>query len=350
MPRPVPTVCFTFTVAVVCLFPQSVHAGPETPPNWVPEMGFSYVDPVSGERIRCQGDCRRFDVPAGIDLEVRVRARDLSDDPSDEPVSWELWFDEPRRPFAGLDLSVCRSDDDGVVDEGCWLAMVDRIDWDRWREKTAERTCVPVEPGDCFDETVVVPLRSDFKGSRGRGVYAFMVWIDRFGVHAESDEFDNVAGPVRIRVAQTTSVDGARAGKKGGGDDWTAAIFAPRTPKPFGFRVRKAEIEEPFAFGSRVARADLDFVVRFPGPIEIEVEQLGAWEAMTVSLRKVSTGETLFETSGKGPQRIVGDVGKIHLKDDRRLVVEVRPGHGTRGLRGTIRVSYPDRGVYIRGE
>jgi hypothetical protein len=43
-------------------------------------------------------------------------------------------------------------------------------------------------------------------------------------------------------------------------------------------------------------------------------------------------------------------VGKAQLKDDRRFEVVVQAEHGTRGLRGTISVSYPDRAVYRRTE
>jgi hypothetical protein len=127
-------------------------------------------------------------------------------------------------------------------------------------------------------------------------------------------------------------------------------VFVPQTPKPFGFRVRTADIEESFALGSRVARTNVEFTSHYSGRFEIEVAQVGPWEAMTIELRKVSTGETLFETSGKGTLRIVGNLEKIHLKDDRRFEVVVRLGHGTRGLRGTIRVSYPGSGFFIRGE
>jgi hypothetical protein len=341
--------CAAFAAAALCLFSSPVGAGPESPPNWVPELSFSYIDPASGERRQCGGDCRRFEVPPGVDLEVRVQVRDARGDRSGDPVSWDLWFDEPRRPFAGVHLADCISSDDGSVDEECWLAMLDRLDWRMWHEKTADRVCVPAEPGDCTDETLTISMRPDFDGSRGPGVYAFMLWIDRFGVHAEVDEFDNLAGPVRVKVAQLTNDEDTQL-EDGTSREGSAAVFKPQTPKPFGFRVRPAEIEEPFALGSRVARATVEFVPQHPGRVEIEVEQVGVWEAMTIELRKVSTGETLFETSGKGNLRIAGDFEKIHLKDDRRMEVAVRPGHGTRGLRGTIRVSYPGRGYYVRGE
>ena len=44
-----------------------------TPPNFVPEMVLSYVDPASGEKISCGQGCRRFEVPDGVELEVQIK-------------------------------------------------------------------------------------------------------------------------------------------------------------------------------------------------------------------------------------------------------------------------------------
>ena len=57
-------------LAVICA--ARVGAGqPESgeSPNWVPEMSFSYADPVTGERVECGESCRRFTVPAGVELD-----------------------------------------------------------------------------------------------------------------------------------------------------------------------------------------------------------------------------------------------------------------------------------------
>ena len=54
--------------------------------------------------------------------------------------------------------------------------------------------------------------------------------------------------------------------------------------------------------------------------------------------------------AGKGRLRLGVNVDKVHLIDDRLFEVVVRQGQGTWGLRGTIRVRYPNRGVYIRNE
>jgi hypothetical protein len=359
MPRCSPVVCFFLALAATWSVPTTVVAGPGLPPNWVPELSFSYVDPVSGERLQCEGDCRRFEVPAGVDLEVRVRVRNVADGSTSDPVSWDLWFDQSRRPFVGEDISVCwGSEGDGLHLE-CWQAMLDRVDWQWWNEQVADRVCVPAKIGDCVDDTLVVPVNPGYEGSRGRGVYAFMVWVDRFAFHAESDEFDNVAGPVRVKVVQLSADEtmpphesDVPVGEKAttGAGDSLNTIISPQTPKPYGFRARTTEIEESFTLGSRIARANVPFVPAYPGVVEVEVNLVGVWEAMTLELRKISTGEILFETSGKGNLRISGRIGKADLKDDRRLEVVVRQGHGTRGLRGTIRVSYPDGGVYVRGE
>jgi hypothetical protein len=67
-----------------------------------------------------------------------------------------------------------------------------------------------------------------------------------------------------------------------------------------------------------------------------------------LKVRKVSTGEILAEISGKGRLLLEGMIEKAHLKDDRQFEVVVQAEHGTRGLRGTISVSYPSRAVYRR--
>ncbi len=55
----------------------------------------------------------------------------------------------------------------------------------------------------------------------------------------------------------------------------------------------------------------------------------------------------LIEASGKGSLRLDGVIDNFDLKDDRRFEVVVVPGQGSRGIRGSIRVSYPGRLLYM---
>lgn len=356
---------FAVVVAMALLIsPAAAVAGASSPPNWAPKMTFSYVDPVTGERHECGGDCRRFEVPAGVDLEIHVQVVNLGDNPSEDPVSWDLWFDQPLHPFPGADLVACWGNTGHGLDVDCWQAMRDAVDWDWWDALDADRVCVPEDPGDCVDETISVPMKADFDGSRGRGVYAFLVWVDRFGTQTESDEFDNVVGPVRVKALPTTTIDTVKPIRSPVmvspgmqviapatvGATSRQAVFAPLSPKPFSVRILQAHEEKSFSLSSRVGRASLEFSPSYTGTVAVEVDQLGVWEKMTVEVRKVSTGEVLAEVSGKGRVRLEGTIEKSHLKDDRRVEVIVRPDQGTRGVRGTISVSYPDRAVYRRTE
>ena len=128
------------------------------------------------------------------------------------------------------------------------------------------------------------------------------------------------------------------------------AVFAPSSPKPFTVRILQAHEEKAFSLNSKGGRATLEFSPSYAGAVTVEVEPVGVWEKMAVKLRKVSTGEILAEISGKGRLRLEGVIGRARIKDDRRFEVVVQAAHGTRGLRGTISVSYPDRAVYLRAE
>jgi hypothetical protein len=327
-------------------------------------MTFSYVDSVTGERHECGGGCRRFEVPAGVDLEIRVQVVNLGDNPTGDPVSWDLWFDQPLHPFPGADLTACWDAPGVGLDVDCWQAMRDAVDWDWWDQQAANRECLPEDPGDCVDETIRVPMKADFDGSRGRGVYVFLVWVDRFGTQTEIDEFDNVIGPVRVKTLPTTTIGVVKplgppvmvnpgmqfvAPATVGTSD-RQAVFAPKSPQPFSVRILQAHEEKGFSLSSRVGRANLEFSPAYAGSVTVEVEQAGVWEKMTVEVRKLSTGEVLAETSGKGRLRLEGVIAKGHLKDDRRFEIVVQGDHGTRGVRGTISVSYPDRAIYRRTE
>lgn len=356
-------VCAGVVLAAVFVDTCIAAVGASSPPNLVPEMTFSYVDPVSGERRECGDGCRRFEVPAGVDLEIRMRVRELGDSPGSDGVNWDLWFDQPRRPFPPDDPAVC-FDDDQRLDADCYDAMLDRVDWKWWDQQKADRVCLPEDAGDCLDETLSLPLDADFDGSRGRGVYTFMVWVDRFDTQVEINDFDNVAGPVRVKVLPRVAIvpvgasvpavtidSGGKIVEPASADEQgRTVVFAPASPKPFAFRVSQAEAEKSFNLSSRIARANLEFVVPYPGHVAVEVEQDGVWEKMVVELRKVSTGEIFAEGTGKGRLRLEARVEKVRLIDDRLFEVVVRHAQGTWGLRGTMRVSYPNQGVFIRNE
>jgi hypothetical protein len=356
-------VCAALAVGVLWS-PSRATAGASAAPNWAPELTFSYVDPVTGEHHECGGDCRRFEVPAGVDLEIRVQVVNLGDNPSGDPVSWDLWFDQPLHPFPGADLAACWEATGHVLDIDCWQAMRDAVDWDWWDALDADRVCVPQDPGDCVDETITVPMQADFDGSRGRGVYTFLVWVDRFGTQSESDEFDNVSGPVRVKAVPAAAVATVKpigppvtvrpgmqvAAPASVGTTSRQAVFAPSSPKPFSVHILQAHEEKSFSLSSGVGRASLEFSPSCTGAVTVDVEQIGEWEMMTVEVRKVSTGEVLAEFSGKGRARLEGTIEAAHLKDDREFEVIVQPNQGTRGIRGTIAVSYPDRAVYRRTE
>jgi hypothetical protein len=320
-----------------------------TPPSFVPDMVLSYVDPSSGETISCAPGCRRFEVPDGVVLEVRVRVLNQGGDIGGEGVAWDLWFDQRRNPFPGLDLAACHDESLGRVDIECWRAMNDRVEWEEWSSLVPDVTCVPEEPSGCGDVSLSVPMTSDHDGSRGRGVYSFAVWLDRFQVMSDADEFDNFSGPVRVKVVppdlKTSHVDAAPAEPPS-----KVLVRAPSSPQPFTVLTFPARSDVGFTLSSQKSRGVLEFAPLYPGEVVVDVQQGGTFEKMVVEIRKVSTGEVLGRGSGKGRLRFEGRVGLLDLKDDRRLQVVVIPDHGTRGVRGTINVSYPARASYRRTE
>lgn len=349
MPDFRPTVFAVLTLLLFVTVPALVPAADGLPPSFVPQMELSYIDPQSGELVSCGEGCRRLEVPDGVELEIRVKVQNNSRDDWGEGVAWDLWFDQRLHPFPGIDLSDCHDASENRLDIECWLALNDRVDWDTWTGLIANLVCVPEKTGECADVTMWVPMDLEYDGSRGRGVYSFAVWVDRFGVMTEDDEFDNFRGPVRVKVLPRQPGE-LEAATKDSRPTPTALVTTAISPRPYSVRVVAAEVDKGFTLSSRVGRATLEFSPSYSGPVNVEVEQVGAWEKMTVKVRKVSTGEVLAEVSGKGRLLLEGMVGKAHLKDDRRFEVVVQPEHGTRGLRGTISVSYPDRVVYRRAE
>ena len=341
----------------------AVEASDSSSPNLVPRMELSYVDPSTGERVSCGEGCRRFEVPAGVDLDIRVSIQNTGGNPGSDGVSWDLWFDQRSHPFPGIDIAPCLDAEEGRVDIDCWQALFERVDWDSWDALNADRVCVPSEPGECGDVTLRVPMDAAFDGSRGRGVYSFAVWVDRYRVTTEVNEFDNYVGPIRVKVlpAVTTEVTGQsseaspESQQTAGVSPVSAAVGSPPvvadpSSRPYTVLILPGRAEAGFALSSQRSRGTLEFVPVYAGAVTIEVVQAGAFENILVELRKLSTGEVLAEARGKGRIEITGELGPAHLKDDRLFEVVVRSDQGPRGARGTIAVKYPARAVYRRTE
>ncbi|MFV2072936.1 MAG: hypothetical protein ACC742_09835 [Thermoanaerobaculales bacterium] len=332
-------------------------AGESAPPNFVPILSLSYVDPQSGERIACEDGCRRFSVPAGIELELKVMIENTGGAPDGDGVPWDLWLDQRKHPFPGLDIAACRDEENGPVDPGCWRALVGRVKWDSWKRLEADRVCVPETAEECEQVTVKVLMDPDFAGSRGRGVYSFAVWVDRFRVTTESDEFDNFAGPVRVKVlppSETAIGDRPETqnpsdGTVTDGDPARVEPAAPgSSPMPYSVRILPAHAESGFTLRSQRSRATLEFSPLYAGEVTVEVQQLDGFEYLDVKVRKASTGEILAEARGRGKLVLQGAIAGAQLKDDRRFEVVVTPAEGARGSRGMIQASFPARAVYRR--
>ena len=329
--------------------PTAAPAAEGEPPSFIPQLVLSYVDPASGETLFCAEGCRRFEVPDGVELEVQVGVRNNGGDVGDEGVAWDLWFDQRRHPFPGLDLAACHDVSEDRLDFDCWRAMNDRVDWEAWADLVADVVCVPEKPGWCKDLTLRVPMDADFDGSRGRGVYSFAVWVDRFRVIGEDNEFDNFRGPVRVKVVPSASTVPA-VGSNAAESAAEGLVFAASSPQPYTALTFPAHAETGFTLSSQKSRGVLGFAAVYPGTVIVEVEQNGMYENMVVQIRTVLTKEVLAETTGKGRLKFTGKIGLFDLKDDRLVEVVVTPAHGTRGVRGTINVSYPARASYRRTE
>lgn len=338
-----PILCVLLTLHAV-----ADDSGGAPPPNFVPELSLSYVDPLSGERISCAEDCRKLSVPAWVELEVRLRVVNANGDPWPDGVAWDLWFDQPLHPFPGVDLADCRDSENGSVDLDCWQSLTARIEWAKWKKLVADRVCVPEDPDACRDATLTVPMDPDFEGSRGRGVYSLAAWVDRFGVAVESDEFDNFAGPIRVKVQEPTgpssSVPSALDSDDGG------AVEAASSPKPYGVHLLPGHAETTFSLSSMRSSTSLEFSPAYNGEVSVQVRVTEAPEKIEVEVRKVSTRAVLARGTGRVQVQLEGVLGGVELKDDRRLEVLVSLAQGSRGSRGIIEVSYPDRAVYRRTE
>jgi hypothetical protein len=338
--------CAVMLAAILIQGAAPAVAGTGDSPNFVPEMRLSYADPVSGERVECGDACRRFEVPAGVDLELQVLVLNMGGTVGSDGVSWDLWFDQRRYPFPGIDIADCDDPAENRLDTECWEALVNRVDWDSWDSQTADRVCVPEKAGDCDEVTVRVPMDVDYDGSRGRGVYSFAVWVDRFRVHAEKNEFDNFVGPVRVKVVPASPPAPASAPDA----QAESGLMKPSSPKPYSVRIVLEEKEIGFTLSSQRSRAILEFEPQYAGKVTVVVDPSGVYETLHVEIRKVSTGEILAEADGKGVLSLEGGIGTATLKDDRRIEAIVTPAQGSRGSRGTLSVSYPARAIYRRTE
>jgi len=318
------------------------------PPNFVPEMTLSYTDPITGERVECGAGCRRFEVPAGVDLSVRIRILNDGGEAGADGVPWDLWFDQRRRPFFGIDLAECRDPESNRLDIQCWRSLIDRVEWDDWSGVIADRVCVPEETSACDDVTVRVPMNAHYEGSRGRGVYSIAVWVDRFRVRAESNEFDNFAGPVRVKVAPVSAP--APVPAPVADTPVENGLVTPSSPRPYTAMVLTKEKETGFSLTSARSRGVLEFDPLYAGKVKVAVIPSGAYESLHLEIVKPATGEVLAEATGRGTLRLDGRIDAAILKDDGRLEAVVTMAPGARGSRGTSTASYPARVVYRRTE
>lgn len=349
---------FSITVLIglaasAAAIPAAAQSGPA--PNFVPQLSLAYADPESGERVECGEDCRRFTAPAGVELEVRVQIHSGGGAPDGDGVTWDLWFNQPNHPFPGFDLGACFDAGTGRLDRGCWQEMLDRVDRDAWDTLVPDVVCVPGRGGgSCRDATIPVTMDPEFDGARRPGVYHFAVWINRFSAVPEGDEFDDFAGPIRVTVepwpVEANPVISAPL-VLGEGDvevsEPSPAVFAPSSPRPYGLVAVPEEMEIPLSLTSIRSQSLAEFTPACAGEVTVEVVQTGVYENMVVQVRKVSTEDVLIEARGKGSLRLEGRIDNFDLKDDRRFEVVVVPGQGSRGIRGSIRVSYPARLSYM---
>ena len=345
-----PRTCAVTLAAILILGAVPAAAGPGAPPNFIPEMTLSYSDPVSGAKVECGDGCRRFEVPAGVDLELRIRVLNDGGDPGGDGVPWDLWFDQRRYPFPGIDIADCHDPTENRLDIECWLALVERVDWNSWGSRISDWVCIPNNPGDCSDVTIRVPMEADHEGSRGRGVYSFAVWVDRFQIRPEENEFDNFAGPIRVKVAPADVAAQGIGPREDAKPQAPDRLVAPSSPQPYSVRIVAEEEDVGFSLTTPRSRGVIAFAPPYSGKVTVEVMPSGGYDALHLEVRKVSTGEVLAEVDGKGNLRLEGGIDTATLKSDRRLEAVVTPAQGARGSRGTIKVTYPARAMYRRTE
>jgi hypothetical protein len=279
-----------------------------------------------------------------------------------DEATWDLWFNQPIHPFPGFNLESCYDQATERLDRGCWQAMLDRADRETWDDSVADVVCVPTsEEATCRHGVVRLVMDPDFEGSRRPGVYHFALWVNRFSTIPEWDEFDNFAGPIRVTVEPTEddvghvaktpdgrAVEETAEPSAGGVSGAASSIITnPSRPAPYGTVIVPEEMNSSFSVTSMRSQRLVEFNPAYAGEVSVEVSQTGMYENMTVQVRKVSTGEVLVEAQGKGRLLLEGALDGFRLKDDQTFEVVVVPGQGSRGIRGTIRVSYPARLRYM---
>ncbi len=338
--------------ALVCLcwlVPASAAEEEFVPPNYVPELSLSYLDPVSGERVWCEENCRRFEAPAGVDLEITVRTKNEGTDLDQQGVPLDLFFDQRHHPFPGLEVADCQ-DGSGEIGVECWSDLVRRVDWEKWNALVADRVCVPEKPGECAEVTVRLTMDENFAGTRGRGVYSIAVWADRFQLTPERDEFDNFLGPVRVKVIPreegSAVADAQASGEEAEVAD--ALVVAPTVPMPYSFRTAPKKLEKAFNLSSPSSRAVIAFLPPFAGEVNVEVLTGRSFSKLVVQVQDFSTEKVLVETIGEGQTYLQGNLTQGDLKNDRRIVVTLKLDQGARPTRGTLTVRYPERPIYRR--
>ena len=209
---------------------------------------------------------------------------------------------------------------------------------------------MPEVAGECSNVTVSLKLDENYAGSRGRGVYSFAVWIDRFQLSPESDEFDNFAGPIRVKVISGNGVPAAPEDVEPEETDLQTGplVVAPSVPMPYHFRTVPRTVEKAFNLTSPKSREEIVFQPPFVGRVDVEVESGTSRDKVLVQIRKISTGEVLAEASQKGRVEMKGELKQGDLKNDGRLEAVVSLPEGARGSRGTLNVTYPSQPMYRR--
>ncbi len=326
---------------------SATAAADSPPPNWVPKLDLGYVAPGSSRELRCESPCRRFEVPAGATLIVRVSIDNTGGEPRVGGPPWDLWWDQRLHPFPGFDTAACFSGDPPRIDASCWSDLLQRVEWLRWRDEVPDLTCVPEVEGACREVVLRVPVGNGADAELQEGVHSLAVWVDRFGGTAEGNELDNFAGPIRLVVTAETNGSPEHHAVSDEAPSVVerqaeAGTVRPGTPgQPFAIAVVPATDETGFALTSDRAHASLPFVIGQPGDVSVEVSQIGGWDEISIEIRKVSNGAVLQRARGRGRVQLEGFVGKDLLRDDRGFEVLVSPDRGSRGARGTIRVQFP---------
>ena len=160
------------SIVFLLLGARTVVAGASDPPNFQAKLTITYLDPKTHKKITFK-QCvpgKTFQVPAGVTLTLIFEVYNISDNPSGDDVSIDIWYDWPyRKPPNDYE--------------------------------DADLVCAPEDPGDCL--RLIKTLKADlsYTGKEGKGIYNIVAWVDRFDTQTEVDEDDNYLGPVKVVVA-----------------------------------------------------------------------------------------------------------------------------------------------------